>query len=46
MIIGAGAVVVSDIPDGVIAYGLPAKPVRDNPNRAGSSNPCLNIQMA
>lgn len=29
-IIGAGAVVVNDIPDGVIAYGVPAKVVRKN----------------
>jgi len=29
-IIGAGAVVVSDIPDGVVAFGVPAKPI---PNR-------------
>jgi acetyltransferase EpsM len=27
-IIGAGAVVVNDIPDGVIAYGVPAKVIR------------------
>ena len=29
-IIGAGAVVVNDIPDGVIAYGVPAKIIRSN----------------
>lgn len=29
-IIGAGAVVVNDIPDGVIAYGVPTKVVRKN----------------
>lgn len=29
-IIGAGAVMVSDIPDNVLAYGVPAKAVREN----------------
>lgn len=29
-IIGAGSVVTKDIPDGVIAYGSPAKVIRDN----------------
>jgi len=29
-IIGAGAVVVSDIPDGVVAYGVPARVMRRN----------------
>lgn len=29
-IIGAGSVVTTDIPDGVIAYGSPAKIIRDN----------------
>lgn len=29
-IVGAGSVVVSDIPDNVVAYGVPAKPVRKN----------------
>jgi acetyltransferase-like isoleucine patch superfamily enzyme len=29
-IIGAGSVVVRDIPDNVIAYGNPCKPIRDN----------------
>jgi UDP-N-acetylbacillosamine N-acetyltransferase len=33
-IIGAGAVVLSDIPAGVVAYGLPAKVVRDVVSRA------------
>jgi UDP-N-acetylbacillosamine N-acetyltransferase len=28
VLIGAGAVVVEDIPDGVVAYGAPARPVR------------------
>ena len=28
VIVGAGAVVLSDIPDGVVAYGIPAKVVR------------------
>ena len=27
-VIGAGAVVINDIPDDMIAYGVPAKPVR------------------
>jgi acetyltransferase EpsM len=27
-VIGAGAVVVNDIPDGVVAFGVPAKPIR------------------
>lgn len=38
-IVGAGSVVVSDIPDNVVAYGVPAKPVRENaiPNHSGSS---------
>jgi len=35
-VIGAGSVVVTDIPDGVIAYGVPAKVVRKNdPGGAG-----------
>ncbi len=29
-LIGAGAVVTTDIPDGVVAYGVPAKVVREN----------------
>ncbi|MDO9129626.1 MAG: acetyltransferase [Anaerolineales bacterium] len=29
VIIGAGAVVISDIPDGVLAYGVPARVIRD-----------------
>jgi len=29
-IIGAGAVVTTDIPDGVVAYGVPAKVIRQN----------------
>ena len=29
-LIGAGAVVTKDIPENVIAYGNPAKPIRDN----------------
>jgi sugar O-acyltransferase (sialic acid O-acetyltransferase NeuD family) len=29
-VIGAGAVVVSDIPDGVVAYGVPARVMRSN----------------
>ena len=29
-IIGAGAVVTKDIPDGVVAYGNPAKVIREN----------------
>lgn len=33
-IVGAGAVVVADVPDGVIAVGVPAKPL---PNRAPAS---------
>jgi acetyltransferase-like isoleucine patch superfamily enzyme len=27
-IVGAGAVVVSDLPDGVVAYGVPARVAR------------------
>lgn len=33
-IIGAGAVVVNDIPNGVIAYGVPAKVIRKNEVKA------------
>lgn len=29
-VIGAGAVMVSDLPDGVVAYGVPAKVIRNN----------------
>jgi acetyltransferase-like isoleucine patch superfamily enzyme len=30
-LIGAGAVVVRDIPDDVVAYGVPARVIRKNP---------------
>lgn len=33
VIIGAGAVVVDDIPNNVVAFGVPARPVRENPVR-------------
>lgn len=32
VLIGAGAVVVEDIPDNVVAVGLPAKPIKQNKN--------------
>ena len=31
VIIGAGAVVVRDLPDGCVAVGVPARPVRELP---------------
>ena len=40
-LLGAGAVAVSDIPPGVVAYGVPARVIRDNkysyPERGGRS---------
>lgn len=30
-VIGAGAVVVKDLPSGVVAVGVPARPIKDNP---------------
>jgi acetyltransferase-like isoleucine patch superfamily enzyme len=34
-VIGAGSVVVSDIPDGVLAAGVPARVIRELPFKAG-----------
>jgi len=37
-LVGAGSVVTRDIPDNVVAYGVPARVVRENPD------PCLSAQ--
>ena len=39
VLLGTGAVVVKDIPDGVVAYGCPARPMRDT--RTGDEVPPL-----
>jgi acetyltransferase-like isoleucine patch superfamily enzyme len=37
VIVGAGSVVTRDLPDGVIAWGAPARVMRDNPAAAAHS---------
>jgi|SRR5690606_5914515 len=37
-VIGAGAVVTKDVPPGVVAVGVPAKPIKQNPRVPGDFN--------
>lgn len=38
VIVGAGAVVVGDLPDGVVAVGLPARPIPNRPTPSGAAS--------